>query len=428
MGDIMGRRRGFFAELQHQNQLEQKRKQQQTNAAYKAHAAATRRSELAQKQAERAASQLSRATAAEQKAAEREAKQLHEGAMQASVEQRNAELANQYEEIDGILAWTLALDDFVDLESLRKVVAHPPFSRADLELPTPKLASLVAPAEPKFVEPAAGPKGLGGVFGGRKKHAELVTQAQAEFSLTHQEWIANVAALPAAQQRQDSEYQQREQLRSEQLAQARSEYDAECRRRELEVQSTNAELDTLIANLAYDVEEAIQEYVSIVLGNSVYPDSFPVDHEFEFNTNLKELTLTVQVPGPTDVPNIKEYKYVRAKDEITSTTLPLNEQKGLYKNAVAQVALRTLQEVFEADRAAKIRTISLTVSTEAIDSATGRMKITPLIAVAAERETFMSFELDKVVPVATLQHLGALVSKNPFDLVPIDTSKGVRGM
>ena len=83
--------------------------------------------------------------------------------------------------------------------------------------------------------------------------------------------------------------------------------------------------------------------------------------------------------------------------------------------------------MFEADRAAKIRTISLTVSTEAIDSATGRVKSTPLIAVAAERETFLSFDLGYVVPVATLQHLGALVSKNPFDLVPIDTSKGVRG-
>lgn len=422
----MGKKRGFFAELQHQNQLAQKRKLQQTNAAYKAHMAAVKRSEMSQKQAERAAAQLSRASAAEQKAAEREAKQLHEEAMQADAEQRNAELASQYEEIDGMLSATLEVDDFVDLEGLRKVVAHPPFSRADLELPTPRLAPLVAPAEPKFVEPDGAPKGIGGVFGGRKKHAEIVTQAQAEFSLTHQAWQAQVAELPAAQQRQDKEYQQREQQRHEQLAYARSEYEAECRQRELAVQSTNAELDTLIANLAYDVEEAIQEYVSIVLGNSVYPDSFPVDHEFEFNSNLKELTLTVQVPGPKDVPNIKEYKYVRAKDEITSTTLPLREQKDRYANAVAQVALRTLQEVFEADRAAKIRTIALTASTEAIDSATGRMKTTPLIAVAAERETFMSFELGNVVPVATLQHLGALISKNPFDLVPIDTSKGVR--
>ncbi len=423
----MSKSRGFFAELQHQNQLAQKRQQQQAGAAYKAHAAAVKRAEMAQRQAERAVAQFSRASAAEQKAAEREAKRLHEEAMQADVEQRNAELASQYHEIDGMLAATLAVDDFVDLEGLRKLAVHPPFPRADLELPTPRLAPLVAPAEPRFVEPTGAPKGLGGVFGGRKKHAETVAQARADYALAHQAWHAQVAELPAAQQRQDQEHQQREQQRSEQLSRARSEYDAECGQREVDVQSANSELDSLIANLAYDVEEAIQEYVSIVLGNSVYPDSFPVDHEFEFNSGLKELTLTVQVPGPKDIPNVKEYKYVRAKDEIALVTLPVKEQKDRYASAVAQVALRTLQEVFEADRAAKIQTISLTAATETVDQATGRTKSTPLIAVAADRETFVSFDLANVVPIATLQHLGALVSKNPFDLVPVDTSKGVRG-
>jgi restriction system protein len=38
----------------------------------------------------------------------------------------------------------------------------------------------------------------------------------------------------------------------------------------------------------------------------------------------------------------------------------------------------------------------------------------------------MAMDLSRVTPLATLQHLGAVVSKNPFGLVPIDESKGVR--
>ena len=423
----MGKKRGFFAELQHQNQLAQKRQEQQNNAAARAHAAAVRKNEAAQREYQRLAASMMRLSAAEQKAAERESKRLHEAAMLAEVEQRNAELRDQYEQIDGLLAATLDVDDFVDLEDLREMAVHPPFTRPDLELAMPRPTPLVAPLEPRYVDPEGAPKGLGGVFGGKKKYAELVAQAQAEFAVEHQAWSAQMATQPAAQQEQGRQYQQMEQDRLNRLAQARSQYDAECRQRDEATAAANSQLDTLIANLAYDVDSAVQEYVSIVLGNSVYPDCFPVDHDFEFNATLRELTLTALVPAPQDVPNVKEYKYVKAKDEISSTTLPVKEQKDRYSNAVAQVALRTLQEVFEADRAGKIQTISFTAATEAIDAATGLVKRTPLLAVAAERTTFMTFDLSNVVPSATLQHMGALISKNPFDLVAIDTSKGVRG-
>jgi restriction system protein len=46
--------------------------------------------------------------------------------------------------------------------------------------------------------------------------------------------------------------------------------------------------------------------------------------------------------------------------------------------------------------------------------------------VAADRETFATFDLAHVVPQATLTHLGAALSKSPFDLTPADSSAGVR--
>jgi restriction system protein len=75
----------------------------------------------------------------------------------------------------------------------------------------------------------------------------------------------------------------------------------------------------------------------------------------------------------------------------------------------------------------RIQTISLTVATEALDVATGQMTETPFIAVATDRPTFEAIDLANVVPLATLQHLNALVSKNPHGLVGVDLSKGVRG-
>jgi restriction system protein len=191
--------------------------------------------------------------------------------------------------------------------------------------------------------------------------------------------------------------------------------------------STNQALDELIRGVQAGADSAIQEYVGIVLGNSVYPESLCVAHDFEFDSELRELVLTALVSPPAGLPSAKEYKFVKARDEIVATALSKKDLKDRYANAVYQVALRTLHEVFEADRAAHINTIALTVATDAIDPATGLNKQTRLVAVGAERRSFVTFDVSNVVPLATLQHLGTSVSTNPYDLRGIDDLPGVRG-
>ncbi|HSH58432.1 MAG TPA: hypothetical protein VK988_02100 [Acidimicrobiales bacterium] len=85
--------------------------------------------------------------------------------------------------------------------------------------------------------------------------------------------------------------------------------------------------------------------------------------------------------------------------------------KQRYTRAVHQVALRSIHEVFEADRRGLIKTVSLEVGTNTTDRATGRAVYVPFVAAAAERDAFLAFDLAAVVPAATLEHLGAAVSK-----------------
>ena len=170
----------------------------------------------------------------------------------------------------------------------------------------------------------------------------------------------------------------------------------------------------------------MQEYVGIVLGNSVYPEVLSVEHDFSFSSSTKELTLTVLIAAPSALPPQKTFRFVKARDEITSTPLTMRDAKERYASVVDQIALRTLHEVFEADRKGWIDTIALSVATEAHSAATGRMVRTTLLAVAGERQSFMSFDLANVLPSATLEHLGAAVSKSPYDLKGIDTATGVR--
>lgn len=115
----MGRRRGFFAELQYLSQQAEKQRRQQEAAATRARVAAQREAERASRAAERAKAAAVAASARERDRLEREAARLHVESRMAEAASLNAALAQSRDEIDGMLAATLAVDDFVDLESLK---------------------------------------------------------------------------------------------------------------------------------------------------------------------------------------------------------------------------------------------------------------------------------------------------------------------
>lgn len=419
----MGRRGGFLADLNRMAKAIERENARARREAEKRARAAVREAERAFKEEERAAKALAKANEADRKRMEKEAKQAHIAAMNAKAERLNLKLASQYDEIDSILAATLDVDDYVDLDSLRTKAEHPPFDRKDLEEPVPPPAPIPDPPEPELVLPPE-PTGLGKLFG-KKKHEKAVEVAREAHERAVESWRAELVNIAEQNETQKLQHEYSETQRVQELERARVRYEKKCAAREAKAAEHNAAIDKLIADLGYGAVDAVQEYVSIVLGNSEYPKHFRVEHEFSFDPETAELQLKVLVPSPDKLPDIKAYKYTQKSDEISSTSLSQKARKDRYAGAVQQVALRSFHEVFEADRRGIIKTISLEVRTKALDPATGREAYIPFVAAGAERDAFMEINLAGVVPSATLNNLGAAVSKNPFELVPADT-KGIR--
>ena len=416
-------RRGFFAELQYRSRVAARERERAEREAFRRHVAAVKQAEQAKRASERAQAQLAKARESEREWLEKQAREAHLAKMEAEVVERNGKLEQIYEEIDSLLASTLGLDDYVDLNSLRVGVTQPPFDRTDLEAPIPPPIPIPYPSKPVLVQPEP-PSGLASLFG-KKKYAEAVANAQRAHEQAMVEWRAACRDVLLRRQKADEMHARDGARRVDALRAERERYAKECAARESEVAERNRRLDELIANLGYGTADAIQEYVSIVLSNSAYPEHFRVAHEFDFDPSTAELRLRVLVPGPGEIPKIKSYEYSKAADEITLTALSQKECRDRYAGAIHQVALRSFHEVFESDRRGLIKTISLEVRTNAIDPATGQRTYVPFVIAAAERESFLGFELSAVVPARTLGRLGAAVSKNPYGLVPAERS-GVR--
>jgi len=419
----MGRRRGFFADIQHQAKLHERETARQEREADKRYRAAVREAERQRKAEERAIAQASRAVAKERKQLEREAKEAHVAAMESEVQRRNAELQKVEEELSTVLAATLDVDDFVDLETLRADATPPSFSCPEFETPIPEPVAVPTAPRPVLVVPDP-PSGVF-AFLATGKHKRALREAERSHERCVARWEAQVAAAETARAEQLATHASAEERRLARLAEAQSAYGKEAEEFVRKAEQQNAQLDQLIANLSYGVPEAVDEYLSIVLANSVYPEWLPVSHDFAYDAQTAELSLAVLIPPPGEMPSIQHHKYSKSADEIVPKDLTKKAQKDRYASVVGQVALRSLHEVFEADRRALIKSISLVVATETVQPATGNDARIPFTAVAAQREPFLKLNLGRVDVDATLRHLGASLSKNPFELRAADTS-GIR--
>lgn len=420
----MARRRGFFAEWQHQSALIARERQRQEAAGAREAARLEREMERARRQEASLRARMEREDRATARATEQELVRLRHETLQAEAEALDAQLKARLSDIDNVLAATLAVDDYVDLSALRKIAEHPPFvssHQAPLELPAP----IQAPPEPTFVPPPE-PKGIGAMLGGKRKYDAALREARAEFELQHQAWAQKASQVPMLQYEQMQRHSQADTERQQKLQADWAAYQQQSAERESATQQENQRLDGLISALAAGHPKAVEEYLGIVLSNSVYPEDLVSVDDFSYDAATHELRISLLLPAPDRLPTESSFKYVKAKSEIVATAQSAKERRDRYALLVTSAALRTLHEVWESDRQRHVATISLIGYVDHVDSATGRNTRTTLVALAAARETFEGIDLSRVNPADTLKHLNASISKDPLALVPASPTAGVR--
>jgi restriction system protein len=356
--------------------------------AMRAQAAQQRAQNAAAREAQRAKAAYLRASAAE----ERERKRLYAESRSADVAAMNEELDARVDALGQILDATLDVDDRIAFESLKIAPMPPAWQHADLErpLPAPRLESFMPP-----------PQGSLGKLFGKAKHAELVSQAEAN----------HAKAL--------REYQHRESLRQSYLAQARSDWSAAVDGAHAEAARQHAEVDQFRAEFEAGQPDAVVTYFSMVLEGSLYPDGFPQTFKIAYVPESRQLVCEYELPLVEVIPTAKAYRYVKTSDSLTETSRPAAQVKSIYASVVAQIALRTVHEIFEADDRRNVDTVVFNGVVDTVHPGSGRRIRPCLITLRTTRETFTEIDLRHVNPLECLRHLSAGVSKSPAELTPV---------
>ncbi len=358
--------------------------------AERARAAAVRDTARTAREAQRSQAARARARVADEK----ERARLYALSRAEDVAADTAQLEAQVAELEGVLASTLDVDDFLDLESLKVPLALPSFD--------PGVAGTVrsAPQLEQFV--SAAPSAVGRAFGGGGRHQERTRQAHADFERA-------VAAHQVQVRQQATD-----------LDAARRRHDIEVARLTSEHREQTGQITDLQRGLAEGRPEAVVGYLDLVLEAASYPDGFPHAWRLAYAPETRQLVVEYELPALDVVPAAKAYRYVKSTDTAAPAARSQAQVRALYSSVVAQTALRVVHEVLESDRAGRVNTVVLNAHVTATDPATGRLVRPCLVALGTTRSRFMELNLGGVDPATCLRHLEARVSRDPASLVPVE--------
>lgn len=327
----------------------------------------------------------------------REQKQLYLQSRLDETAEMNLDLQERNTILGAILEHTLKIDDTIKFDTLRIKENMPEFVPPK-ELTEPKKI----PVKNNFFQDIKEPTGLLKVFpGAKRKYEEKLNIAENEYN----------KALTL--------YQKNESERQRKLEDHKITYEKKKKEFESKKLQRNMEVNDFEAAYNEGIPEAIKTYNSMVLERSKYPDGFPQEFRIAYVEESKELVVEYQFPDINVVPDIEEYKYIKAKDEIAEKARNTKDIKQLYQDILAGISLRTIHEIFEADQGNHIDVFVFNGYVETVDPATGKDIKPMLLSVRTTKISFNEIDLNRVDKKICLKNLGAQFSRSPEELQAI---------
>jgi restriction system protein len=198
-----------------------------------------------------------------------------------------------------------------------------------------------------------------------------------------------------------------------------AKWQADIRRLRQEVEEHNAAIDAQKLRYVSGDAEAVAEYCDLVLSRSSYPDTFPQEFQTDYEDSTRTLVVEYRLPAPSDLPTLKEVRYVTTRDEFREEHLKDQEIKSLYDGVVYQVALRTIHEVLEADEIDAIDAVVFNGWVHYVDPRTGDDTKACIASVQATKHEFSRINLAAVDPKECFRSLKGVAAAKLACIAPV---------
>jgi restriction system protein len=202
------------------------------------------------------------------------------------------------------------------------------------------------------------------------------------------------------------------------------------KRHEQDAAAEREELLSVKGGYEQGEEASTEEYLTLVLMRSRYPETFPQTFDVSFVKAEQLAVASIDVPRIDEIPQVAQFRFNKDRSEFDMTPLSEQQVNDLYDEVVYQTILRTLHEIFEGDYMSGVQEVVVNAMTIVLNPATGLDEETCIATCGAPREVFEGFDLARVRPAACFRALNGLSGPRPSSLRAVQplrtpTSSGV---
>jgi restriction system protein len=332
--------------------------------------------------------------------------------------ERTQDAQEEIDRLSKLLAHTLGIDDAIDWDSLK------PNEKYSIKKPQ-KPSPAKIPAEPQLHDVKYQPKRslvdyIFSSFWQRK-----LQSAKFLFASDHESWERVRTESLASGKHTEEEYRN-----------GISEWEIGKRDFDTKQQEQGAAIERQRELYLSKSPEAITDYCDLVLSASQYPDYFPQEYWLSFDSENGQLIVDYLLPAAAAIPTLKQVKYVQTRDDFDEVHLRESELNSIYDALCYQVCLRTIHEIFEADRVDAVLSVVMNGIVRFVNPATGKQAESCIISLQANKSEFLKIDLGNVEPRACFKalkgvgssKLHSMVSVAPIVSRPFDDVRIVEGL
>ena len=321
------------------------------------------------------------------KARAREHLRQHQANQVAEAERLTSGIVERLEELDGTLAHTLAIDDTISFDELRRTPAFPKF-----EIPENLATNPIRPSLDHYILGVARPWSIFMHFGFvRRRYEEKLKSAKEEYKKEMNEYEVTLDDIQKKIASLERKYSDEKQA----FLKAATEFAAKVDQFEHQYRSGST--------------DGIQTYCSMVLERSEYPEGLEQEFQIEYQDVARKVVVRYDFPEPSVVPEVQSFNYVKSRDSIDQKRRSQAEITKIYRKLVASIALRTVHELLEADQGSFIDSVELVGSAQLLSAATGKLVKETVVRLAITKTDFNLIDFKFVDPIdCVTAHGGAL--------------------
>ena len=343
----------------------------------------------------------------------------------AEVEEKKKTALEQTEEAElelklltQILSHTLTIDDTVNWDSLKNFSDFP---EAKPQEPTPPDKPILPEIskEPQETDSEYAPKF--NIFDRLiKSRKELkIQEMNSKFLSEHKDWEENKTKSIEKHEADFMNWENKARDLALSYKNEINEWDIKKNKYIEKRDLDNASIDTKREKYLKGDPEAVLDYCDLVLSNSDYPDYFPQTFDLDYNPINKMLIVDYQLPPLTKIPSLKEVKYIQSRDEFDEKHISRTELNRIYDEILYQITLRSIHELFEADKANSLSIIVFNGFVKSIDPSIGKETNSCVLSVQTNKDEFLEINLENVDPKACFKKLKGVGSSKLHSITPI---------